>query len=157
MAPKNPKKSAGRFERSKRESVLQLLIKCARLVNEQALDCLPETEGPRPRPSHMALFPHIDREGIRLTALASKVGISKQAAGQLVDDLVEMNLVERRPDPSDGRAKRIAFTDVGYERLALGLQHLNKMQAEFEAALGRSLEPLRDILLPLHDLLDRED
>ncbi|MEO2006862.1 MAG: hypothetical protein ABGY41_22515, partial [Candidatus Poribacteria bacterium] len=36
------------------------------------------------------LFPHIDFEGIRLTVLAARLGISKQAVGQLVGELQSM-------------------------------------------------------------------
>ena len=46
------------------------------------------------RPSHTALLPHIDLEGTRLTVLAERLGVSKQATSQLVGDMEEMGMVE---------------------------------------------------------------
>ncbi|MEM9067838.1 MAG: MarR family transcriptional regulator [Myxococcota bacterium] len=141
------------LEEKKRQSTLQLLMKCARLVNEHALRQLPKMPGPAPRPAHTTLFPHIDHEGTRLTELAKRVGVTKQAVGQLVDDLVAMGIVERRPDPNDGRAKRVHFTRLGRRRMLQGLDHLLKVQDELDHALDGVLAELHPLLLPLHDHL----
>ena len=61
------------------------------------------------RPAHTALFPHIDLSGTRQTALARRMGVSKQAVGQLVSELEQMGALERVPDPSDGRARLVRF------------------------------------------------
>jgi DNA-binding MarR family transcriptional regulator len=39
--------------------------------------------------------------------------MSPQAMGELVDELVEMEYVVRRPDPTDGRAKLIVLNEEG--------------------------------------------
>ena len=142
------------LEKKKRISTLQLLMRCARLANEYSLSRLPETDGVRPRAAHTALFPHIDHEGTRLSELARRVGISKQAVGQLVDDLEAMGAVERVPDPDDGRAKRVAFTEQGRRGLMEGLSHLLRIEDE----LGQGMEPdamdrLRTLLLELQERL----
>jgi len=98
------------LEAAKQASTLQLLFRCARLVNELGLARVRERYNkPGLRAAHTALFPHLDLEGTRLTELARRVGVSKQAVGQLVDDLEAMGALERVPDPSDGRAKLIRF------------------------------------------------
>jgi len=98
------------FEAAKQASTFQLLFRCARLVNELSLARVRERYGvPGLRAAHTALFPHLDMEGVRLTELARRVGVSKQAVGQLVDDLERMGALHRVPDPSDGRAKLIQF------------------------------------------------
>ncbi|MCA9591617.1 MAG: winged helix DNA-binding protein, partial [Myxococcales bacterium] len=103
-----------KLEAAKRASTAQLLFKCARLLNERAIATLPVADETRPRAAHMALFPHVDLEhGTRLTTLADKLGVSKQAVAQLVDDLEAMGVMARVPDPDDGRAKRVVFTDKG--------------------------------------------
>ena len=143
------------LEAAKRASTAQLLFKCARLVNERALSTLPlEGDQPRPRPAHMALFPHIALEGTRPSELARRLGVSKQAVGQLVDELQAMGVVERRPDPDDRRAKRVAFTHRGLSSLLDGLAHLRAVEAELAAAVGRdTMEQLHRALLALHDHL----
>ena len=59
------------LESEKRASVAQLLFKCARLVNERALERVRERRGIAIRAAHTTLFPHIDvTRGSRLTDLA---------------------------------------------------------------------------------------
>lgn len=45
--------------------------------------------------------------------LVRQLGVSKQAAGQLIDVLVLRGYLERRPDPDDRRRMTIAVTDRG--------------------------------------------
>jgi DNA-binding MarR family transcriptional regulator len=56
-------------------------------------------------------------EGIRLTDLATKAQLSLAACSELVDELQGLGYLERRPDPSDGRAKLIFPTVKGREVL----------------------------------------
>ena len=52
-------------------------------------------------------------EPLSQRALAARFGCDPSNISVLVDRLVERSLVERRPDPSDGRVKLIAATDAG--------------------------------------------
>jgi DNA-binding MarR family transcriptional regulator len=72
------------------------------------------------RPTHGCVFRFVRGEGMRLTELAGLAGITKQSAGELVDDLVERGYVERVPDPIDRRAKLIRLTERGKEAQAVG-------------------------------------
>lgn len=147
------------FEAAKRASTAQLLFKVARLVNEMAIE---RVQGKHPgmatpRAAHTALLPHIPLDGgIRLSALATKVGISKQAVGQLVDDMEAAALVERVADAVDGRAKLIRYTAKGKKALMAGIATLREVEAELEREIGAPrFAALHDALLALHDVLDR--
>lgn len=65
------------------------------------------------QPSHQVVFASLGRDGARLTELAARAAMTKQAMGQLVDDLERLGYVERIPDPIDGRAKIVRLTDAG--------------------------------------------
>ena len=52
-------------------------------------------------------------EGSRLTDLAEQAQVTKQTASLLVTALEREGLVERVPDPADGRASLIRFTRKG--------------------------------------------
>lgn len=146
-----------RLRGAKRASTAQLLIRCARLVNEQGLARARERFGVPIRASHTALLPHIDLEGTRLTELARRVGVSKQAVGQLVGELETMGVVERVPDPDDGRAKQIRFTDDGRRSLLDGLAVLGEVDDALRARLGaRRMQSLHEGLLALLDELEPE-
>jgi DNA-binding MarR family transcriptional regulator len=143
------------LEAAKHASTLQLLFKAARLVNELGVARVRERSGePRLRPAHTALFPHVDLEGTRLTELARRVGVSKQAVGQLVNELEEMGVLERVPDPSDGRARLVRFTGGGAGLLE-GLAVLIELERELAGAVGaQRMAGLREALLALLEVVE---
>jgi DNA-binding MarR family transcriptional regulator len=137
-----------RFEATRDAATLQLLFKASRLANERALARVAAgPRGPQVRPAHTTLFPHLDFDGIRLTELATRVGVTKQAVGQLVDDLVALGMVERVSDPADGRAKLIRFSRRGYGALMHGLGVLREIEDALRGALGaRRMRELHETL-----------
>ncbi|MBT6441937.1 MAG: MarR family transcriptional regulator [Alphaproteobacteria bacterium] len=64
--------------------------------------------------TQISLLQQLCLGSIRLTDLAKRLGLTKQAAGQIVDTLEANGLLTREPDPADGRAKVIGYTDTGY-------------------------------------------
>ncbi len=139
---------ADHLEQQKQKSTLQLLFRAARLLNECALERARGTAGLAAlRNAHMSLMPHIDLEGTRLVDLADRVGITKQAVGQLVDDLEAFGVCGRIPDPSDGRAKLIRFTPKGRRQILKGLDLLIDLEKELAEELGpRTLSELNRTL-----------
>jgi DNA-binding MarR family transcriptional regulator len=140
------------FEALKRQSVAQLLFKCARLVNEQAILRVNQQLGPAPalRAAHTALFPHLSSEGVRGADLAKKLGVTKQAVSQLVTELEDWGVVEQVADPDDGRAKLVRFTKKGEQGLLQGLAVLQALEQELESKIGkRRMQELHTALLAL--------
>jgi len=88
------------------------------------------------------------KEGPRTQlALAQQLGLDRTVMTYLLDDLQKAGLVERRPDPADRRARRVALTETGQTLLCTLQDQL--YQAE-ERLLDR-LDPverstLRDLL-----------
>jgi MarR family transcriptional regulator, temperature-dependent positive regulator of motility len=144
------------LEARKRESVAQLLFKCARLVNERAMSKVNELPQAIPlRTSHTNLFPHLDFEGVRITELARRLDISKQAVSQTIAELELMDVVETIPDPADGRARLARFTDKGKLAIMQGLGVLRGLETEIEHAIGKpKFNALHDALLALESMLD---
>lgn len=138
---------AGRLEAEKARSTVQLLFKAARLLNERAIERVRAKTNRPLRIAHTSLLPHVDLEGTRLTELASRLGVTKQAAGQLVDELVEMGLLERVADPDDARAKLVRFSKRGRAGILEGLAVL----AEIGADIGRLVGPAK--MQSLHEVL----
>ncbi|TXS96146.1 MarR family transcriptional regulator [Parahaliea maris] len=77
--------------------------------------------------------------GIRLTDLADELGISRQAANQTANQIELAGFIERAPDPSDGRAKRILLTERGSELRRLGLVVADRLESDFCRLVGRDL------------------
>jgi DNA-binding MarR family transcriptional regulator len=95
---------------------------------------------------HHNVMAHVTHEGIRLTELAERAGITKQAMSELVIDLERLGYLERTADPSDRRAKLIGFTDRGRAAVSEAMRAF----AEMDSVLGeRSLRSLRRSLLTI--------
>lgn len=93
---------------------------------------------------HHNVMAHVTYQGVRLTDLANKAGVTKQAMSELVMDLERLGYLERVADPQDGRAKLICFTDKGRAAVDAAMRAF----AEMEAAVGdRSVRALRRGLL----------
>lgn len=104
------------------------------------------------KPSHSAVFAQIKPDGSRLTDLARGANITPQAMGELVDELEDLGYVERRPDPTDRRAKLIVLTERGQACVAAGMATVDGIEDRIKATLGeRGYRQLRTML---HKLLD---
>ncbi len=147
-----------KLEASKRASVGQLLFRCARLFNERALSEVRTYIGqPGLRAAHLALFAHIDLEGTRLTEIARRQQVSKQAVGQLVSELEAMGTLERVPDPSDGRARLVRFSTEGKASMLEGLSMLRKMERVLGDEIGgANMAQLHELLLLLLPVLEED-
>jgi DNA-binding MarR family transcriptional regulator len=67
------------------------------------------------RPAHGFAFSRLAPGGATATELAAHLGVTKQAASQLVDELVRKGYVERRAHPCDARARLVVLTERGWE------------------------------------------
>ncbi|MFI9614001.1 MarR family winged helix-turn-helix transcriptional regulator [Streptomyces sp. NPDC052023] len=67
------------------------------------------------RPVYGFAFARLAPDGATATDLAAHLGVTKQAASQLVDELVRKGYVERRPHPEDARARLVVLTGRGRE------------------------------------------
>ena len=67
------------------------------------------------RPAHGFAFARLAPDGATVTELAAHLGVTKQAASQLVDELVRKGYVERRAHPVDARARLVVLTERGWE------------------------------------------
>jgi len=102
------------------------------------------------KPSHSAVFAQIDPQGSRLTDLARGAHMTPQAMGELVDELEELGYVQRRPDPSDRRAKLIMLTERGHACIAAGVATVQGIEQRIDAVLGpRGHAQLRRLLARL--------
>ncbi|MDO8447308.1 MAG: MarR family transcriptional regulator [Rhodoferax sp.] len=86
--------------------------------------------------SHIHITRHLALEGSRLTDLAQRANMSKQAMGKLVEQCEAWGLVTRLSDARDGRARRIVFTPVGLSWLQAFQQAVAQAEAELRAAVG---------------------
>lgn len=66
------------------------------------------------RPAHGFAFVRLAPDGATVTELAVHLGVTKQAASQLVDEIVRKGYAERRAHPGDARARLVVLTERGW-------------------------------------------
>jgi DNA-binding MarR family transcriptional regulator len=92
-----------------------------------------KSEGDLTLPESSALA-HLDRGGPTTSAALAKVEqISPQSMGTTLGGLERRGLIERRPDPEDGRRIVMSLTDAGLQMLRnrrdAGTEHLAKARS----------------------------
>jgi DNA-binding MarR family transcriptional regulator len=105
--------------------------------------------------SSLSVVHTLSRRGpMRLTALTATEQLTQPAITSLVTRLERDGLVERRPDPSDGRAVLVVLTAAGAEivrsRHANRVDRLGLLIADLDdeqrAAIARSVPVLRHVV-----------
>ncbi|QXL85906.1 MarR family winged helix-turn-helix transcriptional regulator [Comamonas sp. NLF-1-9] len=86
--------------------------------------------------AHVHITRHLSLRGDRLTDLAERAGMSKQAMATLVAQCEAWGLVVREPDPHDARARIVRFTPTGLAWLAAFRASVERAQEEFRAEVG---------------------
>ena len=89
--------------------------------------------------AHIHITRHLAREGSRLTEMAERAGMTKQAMGALVDQCEAWGLVTRGPDPLDARARRVLFTADGLAWLDAFRGAVTQAEREFRASVGNDV------------------
>jgi DNA-binding MarR family transcriptional regulator len=98
-------------------------------------------------PSFSSVIVNLDIDGSRLTTLAERAEMSKQAMGKLVDQLEAVGYVTRAPDPKDGRAKIVCFSKAGLQLLKDSSEIVDAIWQEYSALIGEdNLTQMRDQL-----------
>lgn len=107
------------------------------------------------RTGHGPVFTFLRLDGARLTELAARARMTKQAMGELVRELELLGYVERAPDPNDGRARIIRFTAKGRRADEVGILAIRDIECEWAAAVGPApMDALRSTLTALLQSID---
>jgi DNA-binding MarR family transcriptional regulator len=83
------------------------------------------------------LLGHVPRGGTRQATLIERTAISKQAVQQLLDGLEADGVLERLPDPRDGRGKLVRYTREGLDALRDGDRIKLEIEQDYNARLGQ--------------------
>ena len=99
---------------------------------------------------HIALIRNVDENGTRISEIAKRAGMTKQATGQLVAEFVELGYIKLVPDPEDGRAKVARYTAKGKRLLLAIVASIEETETAVAKAIGpKELEALKNTLAKL--------
>lgn len=114
----------------------RLFLQAHRAYSVHAIELLRARGYEQLGPAHAAVLPHIDLDGTRATVIGERAGMSKQGAGHVIADLEHQGLVRRTPDPADGRAALVQFTEAGWTYLRAAHDLKNEIESEYVRLLG---------------------
>ncbi|OXM59492.1 MarR family transcriptional regulator [Amycolatopsis vastitatis] len=102
------------------------------------------------RPVHEFALRAVDAGADTASALGRRLSVTKQAAAQTIAVLEEFGYVDREPDPSDGRRKRVRVTPRGHELMAIGGALFDGVRSRWATRIGpEQLETLEAHLAQL--------
>jgi DNA-binding MarR family transcriptional regulator len=124
-----------------------LLASAFRAIVDDLHDQLAEAGHPGARPVHGFALQALGREGVTVSELGRRLGVSKQAAAKTVASLEALGYVHRVAHPRDQRAALVKRAARGDEMLALSARIFGRIHGEIAKLLGRTqLEALETAL-----------
>jgi DNA-binding MarR family transcriptional regulator len=106
------------------------------------------------QPAHNPVFATLPPEGARAADMAHRVGITRQSMGEAIRDLDRLGIVEMVPDPADGRAKIVMFTEYGRKVAQAGYNHIIEIDALARERFGDDdVDATYRVLLGIQKLL----
>jgi DNA-binding MarR family transcriptional regulator len=148
--PQPPSKTATRLA----EASLPALLRAGRAAYSGAVRAALVEAGCEDLPRNGPyVISAILRIGPQLGEIIAELGVSKQAAGQLVDALVQRGYLEREADPDDRRRYVLALTQRGKLAAKAVRKGVAQVDQQIEARLGpAAIKRMRRALLVLSEL-----
>jgi DNA-binding MarR family transcriptional regulator len=129
------------------DNVGRLLNNAVARFESRILELMSESGHPQARISHISLTRNLDLKGTRVSELARRAGMTKQAMGELVSQCAALKLVVANTDPWDKRARIVQFTPDGRRWLDAFRHAVDQAESEMRDEVGSmSLDVLRGAL-----------
>jgi DNA-binding MarR family transcriptional regulator len=130
-----------------------LLTAANRCVSDRLLAAVSAAGGESMRPSFGFVLRAVAAEQPTVSRLAELLGVTKQAASRLADDMVSLGYLERAGDPDDRRRIRLRLSSSGERVRARALQESHAMEAELRKRFGDT--EVRHLRALLTDFVER--
>ena len=131
-----------------------LIRRVRRVIGERAHAVHPELQ-----PSAYLILSYLDeQDDVRSSQLVESLGIDKGAISRQISSLHDLGLVERVPDPEDGRATRLRLTDDARSRLeAVRVRRWGRFGERLSGWSDDDLESFAATLQHYNESLDSQD
>jgi DNA-binding MarR family transcriptional regulator len=136
------------------EPDLAILITAAnRCVADRLGQAVATAGGEAMRPSFGFVLRAVAAEQPTVSRLAELLGVSKQGASRLADDMVSLGYLERTADPGDRRRTHLRLSRAGERVRARALEESHAMEAELRERFGTA--KVRQLRRLLTDFVER--
>ena len=143
--------------RAHRETVLlRLLIRVSQVETMDLVERLHARGHGAVQRAHIAVLGNIHTEGTRLVELARRLGVTRQAASQMVQQIEGKGFLERTADPDDGRAVLVRHTPAGRALLLDALTLMDEIENGYAELVGsKAMDQVRRTLRKIADSVDQ--
>lgn len=133
--------------RTKGINLDQLVVRAFYWLDEGLQQNLRKHGGPMVTHSQSMIILSIGEGITRPSAIAERLGVSRQAIHQALRELTNVGLVDLVPDPEDGRAKMARLSANGAPIHKMAINILGELEVELGKRIGkRRIQQLREAL-----------
>src|SRR5689334_3695057 len=118
------------------EPVAMLLAMSYRAIGDQFHDRLKQIGLEPLRPAHGYVFRLLKAKRATTVDIGQHLGVTKQAAAKIVNELDEWGYLTREPHPTDKRAQYVTLTGKGRDYLKLADNLWSDLENEMAEAIG---------------------
>jgi len=149
---KDPATELRRYRNSK---LYRSLTRTLRVYNRILVDRLHGRGFTDFTPAFPSLLSNLDTEGTPISVLATRAGVTRQAAGQLLREIERCGYAELRAAPHDARVTTVHFTARGRRLLSVVIELVEEIEDAFADTLrAGEFEKVRDGLHVIADSID---
>ena len=124
-----------------------LIVAANRCMADRLGAAVATVGGEAMRPSFGFVIRAVAAEQPTVSRLAELLGVTKQAASRLADDMVSLGFLERAGDPADRRRTQLRLSPTGERIMARARQESEAMEAELRERFGDEATALLRTLL----------
>jgi DNA-binding MarR family transcriptional regulator len=125
-----------------------ILVAANRCLNDRLITAVRETGARDARPAFGFVIRAVDAEEPTVSRLAELLGVSRQAASKLADEMVQRGYLLRATDPEDRRRTRLRLSAKGRRVRKRAAAESAAIETELRDAVGdRAVDGLRRSLL----------
>jgi DNA-binding MarR family transcriptional regulator len=125
-----------------------ILVAANRCLNDRLVGAVRETGARDMRPAFGFVIRAVDAEEPTVGRLAELLGVTRQAASKLADEMVGRGYLLRAPDPADRRRTRLRLSAKGRRVRQRAAAESAAIEAELRDAVGdRAVDGMRRALL----------
>ena|SRR3990167_669522 len=128
-------------------NLAQLFMRAFYWADEGLQNSLKQKGWPTITRAQSLVFVNIGEGVTRPSDIASRVGVTRQAIHQTINELVEMGFLKLEPDPRDRRAKVVVFTETGAKIGGDAVDALQQIEQSLSSRIGGArVSALREAL-----------
>ena len=117
-------------------NLAQLFMRAFYWADEGLQNALKQKGWPTITRAQSLVFVNIGEGVTRPSDIASRVGVTRQAIHQTINELVEMGFLKLEPDPRDRRAKVVVFTETGAKIGGDEVDALQQIEQSLSSRIG---------------------